>query len=239
MRLSNAVHETRPWRIREIASDFILEDVWALPVQGDAGDFPALLEQMAASDPAAADSLPTRILWRVRDILGKQFDLGRISVPSDSDRNAEGRLPIPGTDETSLVGRLPDDLRHTAEDMDLGALPFDPLYRTDNEFAAEISNQTVHGVMHLAWVDQGADRYEGQMAVYVKPRGILGKGYMALIKPFRYWIVYPALMRQIGRTWEARQSASAPVLVDNRPAPLPPRTRRVRRGATTRKNDAR
>jgi hypothetical protein len=27
---------------------------------------------------------------------------------------------------------------------------------------------------------------------------------MALIKPFRYLIVYPALMRQIGRTWDKR-----------------------------------
>jgi hypothetical protein len=27
---------------------------------------------------------------------------------------------------------------------------------------------------------------------------------MALIKPFRYLIVYPALMRQTERTWNAR-----------------------------------
>ena len=60
--------------------------------------------------------------------------------------------------------------------MDFGSLPFVPLYRTDDEFAAEISNQTVHGVMHLAWVDQGEGRYQGQMAVYVKPRGALRAG---------------------------------------------------------------
>ena len=29
---------------------------------------------------------------------------------------------------------------------------------------------------------------------------------MAFIKPFRYWIVYPALMRQIERQWKARQA---------------------------------
>ena len=29
---------------------------------------------------------------------------------------------------------------------------------------------------------------------------------MALIKPFRHWIVYPALMRQIERTWSKRDS---------------------------------
>jgi hypothetical protein len=45
------------------------------------------------------------------------------------------------------------------------------------------------------------------MAVYVKPRGPLGKGYMALIKPFRHWIVYPALMRQFERVWNTRVPA--------------------------------
>jgi hypothetical protein len=70
----------------------------------------------------------------------------------------------------------------------------------------------MHGVMHLAWVDQGEGGYQGQMAVYVKPRGPLGKGYMALIKPFRHWVVYPALMRQVERTWNRR----APRLGGNR-----------------------
>jgi hypothetical protein len=42
------------------------------------------------------------------------------------------------------------------------------------------------------------------MAVYVKPRGLFGRGYMALIKPFRYLIVYPALTRQLGRAWDRR-----------------------------------
>jgi Protein of unknown function (DUF2867) len=205
MRLPNSAHESQPWRIREIASDFTLEDVWALPAHGGAEDFQALLELMAASDPANAESLPTRVLWRVRDRLGSWFDLGRISVPVDSSGGDEaGKLPILGKSETSLAGRLPDDLLGTVADLDFGSLPFAPLYRTDVEFAAEISNKTVHGVMHLAWVDQGEGRYQGQMAVYVKPRGLFGKGYMALIKPFRYLIVYPALMRQTERTWNAR-----------------------------------
>ena len=34
MRLPNSVHESGPWRIREIAPDFIVEDVWALPAEG-------------------------------------------------------------------------------------------------------------------------------------------------------------------------------------------------------------
>jgi len=60
--------------------------------------------------------------------------------------------------------------------------------------------------MHLAWVDRGEERYQGQMAVYVKPRGRLGKRYMTLIAPVRHWVVYPALMRQIEQAWNTRVS---------------------------------
>ena len=209
MRLPSATHESRPWRIREIAPDFTVEDVWALPVSGGAEDFPALLELMTSGDPASSGSLAARFLWRARDRLGSWFGLGRVVAPADGGRDdAAGRLPIPGTSETSLASRLPDDLRGTAADLEFGSLPFTPLYRTDVEFAAELSNQTVHGVMHIAWVDQGDGRYQGQLAVYVKPRGRLGQGYMALIRPFRHRVVYPALMRQIGQAWDKRGPGS-------------------------------
>jgi hypothetical protein len=205
VRLPNAAHESRSWRIRDIVPDFTLEDVWALPVHGGAADFQALLELMASSDPANATSLPTRVLWRARDRLGGWFDLGRISAPvARGSDDAAAALPIPGTNEVSLADRLPGDLRNTATDVHFDSLPFAPLYRTDVEFAAELSNRTVHGVMHLAWVDQGDGRYEGQMAVYVKPRGPVGKWYMAFIRPFRHWVVYPALMRQIELAWNTR-----------------------------------
>jgi hypothetical protein len=209
-RVPNSVQESRPWRIREIVPDFTLEDVWALPLEGGAADFPRLLEMGAALDPAHSDSRATRALWKLRDQLGTWFGLGRTQIPVDGEAEPPvGKLPIPGTSETSLVERLPEDLRGTAAASDFGALPFSAIYRTDVEAAAEISNQTVHGVMHLAWVDLGEGRYQGQMAVYVKPRGSFGRGYMELIKPFRHWIVYPALMRQFERAWERRSSQPA------------------------------
>jgi hypothetical protein len=64
----------------------------------------------------------------------------------------------------------------------------------------------VHGVLQLAWVEQGDGRYRGQMAVYVKPRGRFGAAYMAAIAPFRHHIVYPALRGEIGRAWDARMA---------------------------------
>jgi len=194
MRLPNAAHETRPWRIREIAPDFTLKDVWALPVHGRAEDFPKLLGVMASLDPAHGGSPAIRVLFGVRQRLGSWFGW---------DEGA-GQLPIPGQEEVSLASRLPEDLRGTTAGLDFGSRLFVPLFRTDTEFAAELSNQTVHGVMHLAWVDRGEGRYQGQMAVYAKPRGRLGKRYMTLIAPFRHRVVYPALMRQIERAWNIR-----------------------------------
>jgi hypothetical protein len=196
MRLPNAEHESRTRRIREVAPDFRLEDAWALPAQGGIDDFAALIEIMATLDPASGDSKATRLLFRARHRLGGWFGWD----------DGAGQLPIPGNSETTLSARLPEDLRNTATEVGLSSTSFTPLYRTDVEWAAELSNRTVHAVMHLAWIDQGAGRYHGQMGVYVKPRGRAGEGYMALIAPFRHHVVYPALIRQIGRSWNARTS---------------------------------
>jgi len=80
---------------------------------------------------------------------------------------------------------------------------FTSLYLLEDEWAAEIANRTVHGVMHIGWVPDGAGGYRGEMAVYVKPNGLLGTAYMAAIAPFRHVIVYPSMMRQIEQRWRA------------------------------------
>ena len=210
MKQPNAEHERRPWRIHQIVPDFTLEDVWALPTRGGPDDFEHLLELAGSFDPAKTESRPTRFLWNLRDRLGAWLDLGEISTPVDE---REGKLSIPGSREYSLRERLPADLRDRTEGLDFGSLPFVPLYRTDREAAAEVSNKTVHGVAHLAWVERGEGEFQGEMAVYVKPRGAFGRAYMAAIKPFRYWVVYPALMRQIKQTWN-RQALSSPATAD-------------------------
>ncbi len=116
----------------------------------------------------------------------------------------------PGPDRPSLRGRLPADLRDLPPGPDFRALPFTPLYLTADEFAAEIINRTVHGVLHLGWVPDGAGRYHGQLAVLVKPNGLLGTGYMAAITPFRHLIVYPSMIRQIGQAWRAARRRCRP-----------------------------
>lgn len=207
MKLLMAEHECRPWRIHDLVADFTLEDVWALPMQGGPDDFQALLDLSGSFDPSQTESRAARFLWDLRDRLGTWFGLGEIST-SVNDQET-GKLPIPDTAETSLRDRLPPELRGTASDFTFSSLPFVPLYRTDREAAAEISNKTVHAVGHLAWVERDDGRYEGRMAVYVKPRGFFGRAYMALIKPFRYWVVYPALMREMETAWDTRATKVA------------------------------
>jgi hypothetical protein len=105
---------------------------------------------------------------------------------------------------------LPADLRDAPSGPDFVTLPFTSLYLLDDEWAAEIVNRTVHGVMHIGWVPNETGGYRGQMAVLVKPNGLLGAVYMGAIMPFRHLIVYPPLMREIGQEWRA--SAGNPTL---------------------------
>jgi hypothetical protein len=102
----------------------------------------------------------------------------------------------------TLRERLPEDLRDTSSDLVSGDLPFAPLYQTDDEWALEIANETVHGVLHLGWVPDGQGGYCGQTAILVKRNGVLGNAYMVVIAPFRHLIVYPRMMRDIGDAWQ-------------------------------------
>lgn len=204
MRIPNDVLKTQRWIIDDIVHDFDVEDVWSLPIDGGPDDFAAVIDFMESIDFPGSASLPVRLLWEIRDRLGRIFGLGRTSTSAD---DAGPWPPVPGTDEPSLIGRVPEDLRNTAPDSHLRDKPFRPLYRTDTELADEISNRTMYGVMHLAWVDQGGGRHQAQMSVYVKPRGAFGKAYMAFIKPFRYAIIYPALMRYLEQFWAERRSS--------------------------------
>ena len=45
-------------------------------------------------------------------------------------------------------------------------------------------------------------------AVLVNPNGMLGTAYMVAIKPFRYLLVYPSMLREIGHQWEQARTAS-------------------------------
>jgi hypothetical protein len=142
---------------------------------------------MTSFDPGQSSSRAARTLWAIRWKLGELLNLDEPKTGLGS------RVP-------TLRERLPVDLREMPG-PELEGAPFQPLYLTDDEYAAEIANRTVHGILHLGWVPDEAGGYRGEMAVYVKPNGQLGRAYMAAIRPFRHRIVYPPMLREIGRGW--------------------------------------
>ena len=197
MRLPNTAHTSRPWRIHELTRDFRLEDVWALPTPGSSDDFPRLVQAIASGDPSRSSSRASRALFAIRWQVGKLLGWDR------PDASLGSRVQ-------TLRDRLPEDLRDGPSGPEFDALPFTSLYLLDDEWAAEIANRTVHGVMHIGWVPDQDGGYRGQMAVYAKPNGRFGAAYMAAIRPFRHLIVYPAMLRQIGRKWEKLAGSDQP-----------------------------
>lgn len=196
MQLPSTTHTARPWRIHELTPDFDLEDVWALPTPGGPDDFPRLVALFATGDPAESGSRLANALWAIR------WKLGELLGWDDDKAGLGSRVP-------SLRDRLPADLRDAPTGPESEVLPFRPVYLLDDEAAAEIANGTVHGLLHVGWVPDGSGGYRGEMAIYVKPNGLLGKAYMAAIRPFRHRVVYPPMMRQVERRWRA--SAAEPV----------------------------
>ena len=188
MRLADSAHTSRPWRIHELTPDFRLEDVWALPTPGGPDDFPRLVQLTAELDPSQSSSSAVRRLFAIR------WKVGELLGWDGADTGLGSTVP-------TLRDRLPADLRGAPSGPEFDALPFTPLYLLDREWAAEIANRTMHGVMHLGWVPDEAGGYRGQMAVLVKPNGLLGRGFMAAIKPFRHQVVYPPAIRELGRAW--------------------------------------
>lgn len=185
MRLPNSAHTSQPWRIHELVADFRLEDVWAVRVPGEPGDFPDAIRLITSLDPSRSSSLAVRRLFALR------WKLGALLGLDDEESGIGSRVP-------TLRDRLPAELG-AKPGPPFQALPFTSLYLLEDEFAAEIANRTMHGVMHIGLVRDEEGGYRGQMAVLVKPNGLLGHVYMAAIKPFRHLIVYPPMLEEFER----------------------------------------
>jgi hypothetical protein len=197
MRLPNTAHTSRPWRIHELTRDFRLEDVWALPTPGGPDDFPRLVQLMASFDPAQGSSGAVRTLFAIREKVGELLGW------DGPDAGIGTRVP-------TLRDRLPADPHEAPSGPDFDTLPATSLYLLEDEWAAEIANRTVHGVLHLGWVPDQTGGYRGQMAILVKRNGLFGTAYMAAIAPFRHLMVYPTLMREIEREWRTRAGDPVP-----------------------------
>ena len=210
MRLPDSAHTSQPWRIHELTPDFRLEDVWALPTPGGPADLPRLVRLGATDDPRELNAQGKYVGDGSRGIVSRvsralfelRWKLGELLGWDDRDSGVGRRV-------ATLRDRLPADLRDAPRGPDLGSVPMTSLYLTEDEWATEMANRTVHSVMHIGWVPDGTGGYRGQLAVLVKPNGRFGAADMAAIKPFRHLVVYPALMRALERDWQTNASPSS------------------------------
>jgi len=191
-RVPEAEFRGRPWRIHEFIDGFRVEDVWAVDARGRAADFPRVVDLIASFDTEESASPAVRFLFAAR------WKIGGWLGWDDPSTGLGARV-------SGLRDRLPASLRDTVEPGRFAALPFTPLYELPDEFAAEIANETMHGVMHLGAVPAGGDEVTVRMTVLVKTNGIFGRIYMAFIKPFRYLLVYPAMFRELEGRWAKEQ----------------------------------
>jgi hypothetical protein len=78
--------------------------------------------------------------------------------------------------------------------------PFRLVHLLPGESLVEMQNATVHAFLCQA-LRESDSGYRYYWGVYVKPVSRFTPLYMGLIKPFRHWIVYPAMLRMIKQGW--------------------------------------
>lgn len=192
MQIKESEHYKHDWISHELLKDFEIEDVWRFPVElkseHQLSNFQEVMktamEELEAKGPAG-------FLFKLRFFLGEIF--GWDKEMRKKDLLKKGSIRERYAKHYQLAGSdLPDP----------GDAEFTPVYNEIHESLSEIENATVHAALHLGRVPLTKENYTVQMAVYVKPKGALGKFYMALIKPFRHSIVYPAFMNLIRKRWE-------------------------------------
>lgn len=151
--------------------------------------------------------------WRVHEYArGYQLlDLWQYPIEADGPDDFERFLELHDvkglTAQTSLVVKALFAIRLAAGRVfgwDKDGVAFEEVYRSGREQLSRTENATVKALTHLGWVPLDNGRWTAQLAVYVIPKGRLGRVYMSLIGPFRHLIVYPSLMRTMQRRWQAR-----------------------------------
>ncbi|MDB5070895.1 MAG: hypothetical protein JWM87_2006 [Candidatus Eremiobacteraeota bacterium] len=197
-RISPAEFAALPLRVNTLLADVPLHDVWAVDLPGlrEGVTLEEVLRRAGrdvfGSRDAKISVLPAalRALFRLRLLLGRLFSLER--EPDDvGAASFAKRLTVEDRARSSVVSGT-------------RAGSFHVVYRFENEQLLEVHNRTVHAAA-LSALRKTADGYRYYFAVYVVGVGWITPLYMALIDPFRRWIIYPALLKNIRAACTALQ----------------------------------
>jgi len=187
--------------VHGILSDVPLHDVSAIDLPGGgAGRTISDVRSLIAGQNLRAVNPAVRVLVALRARVGRLFgwDSEIHTIHKHLDASYIHRLSRDVKRRSALAPGSPDGRLHL-------------LYVLERESLAEFRNATVHALFAVALTETLVG-YRLYWGVYVQPVSRLTPLYMALIDPFRRFIVYPAVLRRIRRAWAERY-----------PRPLDPR----------------
>src|SRR5919198_1105416 len=166
-------------RAHELLKHVPLYDVSTVDLPG--GGSGRTIADVVALDATAPPSWIASLLYGARHFLGRVFAWDQVSMdPGDS-----------------LVARLSARDRRESE-ITPGSRDgaFRLVYRFREEQLSEIRNATVQGYVCLV-LRPMAGGYRLYWAVYVVPVSWITTPYLAVIEPFRRFLLYPAILRRV------------------------------------------
>jgi len=184
--ISTREFERLPLRVHDFLAGVPLHDVWAV-------DLPRVRSGITLDEFArAAGSRPFTPSPVVRALLNIRLFVGR--------RLGWDREPDATVRETFATRLTTADRSKSLAPAGTREGPFRMVYRFENEQLLELINRTAHAAALSALVETPSG-YRFYFGVYVRSVGRLTPVYMALIDPFRKFIVYPSLLRSVRSTW--------------------------------------
>lgn len=179
--------EQLPLRVHTFLAGVPLHDVWAVDLPHPRAGITLDEFLRATSKCRSVLSPSTRMLLKVRFMIGRIFGWDREPSPMAWQSFAAQLTAADCAESLAPVG-APEGF-------------FRVVYRFPNEQLLEIVNRTAHAAALSALVER-ENTYRFYFGVYVCNVGRFTPLYMTLIDPFRKWIVYPSLLRSVRAGWD-------------------------------------
>jgi Protein of unknown function (DUF2867) len=184
--ISSHEFERLPLRVHAFLAGVPLHDVWVVVL-------PRVRSGITLDEfLRAAGARPFTPSPAVRALLNIRLFVGRL-LGWDREPDAAAR-------ETFAIRLTTADLSKSLAPAGTRQGLFRIVYRFENEQLLEVANRTAHAAALSALVET-ANAYRFYFGVYVRNVGRLTPVYMAVIDPFRKWIVYPSLLRSVRTSW--------------------------------------
>lgn len=184
--ISSQEFERLPLRVHDFLAGVPFHDVWAIDLPRWRTGLTLHEFSRAASDHLFAPSSLVRMLLGMRLFVGRLFGWDREPAATAWETFAARLTDADRSRSLALAGTR-DGFFHV-------------VYRFENEQLVELINRTAHAAALSALVET-SNAYRFYLAIYVRSVSRFTWVYMALIDPFRKWIVYPSLLDGVRARW--------------------------------------